>query len=235
MVTKAAILLTFVLGTSSVVGSPRQQWPEWVSRRRVSVEFLERARQWRVVNFAHALAAEGIPAGVVLEEDQEAVGLISRPVQQVGLLATALDAFMEKRTDYEVLMAGSGLVFRPRGGACNASLDRTVPAFVDEGPLNAVIQRIVRKASGVRMPNVPPGIVGSIMRGEQVREETRLPTRPVVLRSTKPSTVAALLNQVVAQVPGVVWGLWDHRQGSTPCNVTLFTPNTTLVTSDELK
>ena len=214
--------------------SQRQPWPGSISRRPVSTEFIERASQWRVINFAHAIAAEGIPAGVVLREDQEAVGTILPPVEQLALLGPALDAFAARQTDYEVLVAGKGLVFRPRGGACNPSLDRPVTTFDDRGPLHEVIQRLVLKGSGQPPPIVPPEIVASMRGDPRVANESNLWTRLVEVES-KASTVAGILNDLVAQVPGVVWGVRERWRASPPCNLTIFTANHALITSDDLR
>jgi hypothetical protein len=230
-----AIAVLILLAAGTIVGGSSSQgfrWPEPIARRRVSADFIEQARQWRVVNLAHALAAERVPAGVVLYEDKEAVAHMRQPIEQPALLGPALDAFVEKRPDYEVLVAGTGLLFRPRHSACSPAVDRIVPGYDDRGPLYAVVQRLVLRASGQPLPAVPPGIVGSIL-GTWPPDEGDV-TRRVELHSAA-TTLAALLNDLVAQVPGVVWGVRDHWPGSPPCNLTLFTANQTVSTSDELK
>jgi hypothetical protein len=236
-VSKTALFLVLVAVGAAGFSSQGFRWPDVIARRRVSSDFIEQARHWRVINLAHALAAERIPAGVVLHEDREAIGEMQLPAEQGALLGPALDAFVEKHTDDEVLVAGPGLLFRPRHSACSPAVERIVPAYEDRGSLFAVVQRLVRKASGQPLPDVPPGIVGAgpgPVRGQWPPDGEGDLTRQVTLHNTG-ATLASLLNDLVAQVPGVVWGVRDHWPGNPPCNLTLFTANRVVSTSEELK
>jgi len=191
-------------------------------------------RAGTVSDFVRALARAEVAAGFVTSRaDMRAVSEVARrKLTSPALSATVgevVSAFRSRYPGYEVdPVPGGSLFFAPRATPCRAALRQPLEDLKLTGPVYAVGFHLLRSANPA-IPNIPPGVVGS---GPSLGEPSLI-LRQVSLFYQR-LTLHEALDEIVRQVPGLVWLLVqdvDRRDARPSCLLHWMTGQETAATT----